>query len=200
MSRRIDLAGFQAKFVADSDPWATFTARDEANKRRAILRALGKPCHARVLELASGNGSNSVALARRAWALDACDGTARAVSLTRARLTAYRRARAHRLVLPGHFPRPMYDAIVIAELLYYLDRRAAVRLARDVARALRPGGRLVLAHHRIDFDDTTRTARGIHRHFLAAMGRRGVLRYRQRNARWQVAGLVIGDVRTMTGA
>ncbi len=58
MSRAISLAGFEATFRGNPDPWRTFTARDEMAKRRAILRALGPGPKGRVLELASGNGSN----------------------------------------------------------------------------------------------------------------------------------------------
>ncbi|MCI1141155.1 hypothetical protein MOP88_00435 [Sphingomonas sp. WKB10] len=73
----IDLAGFAAKFAGDDDPWRTFTARDEAVKRAAILHAIGHRPVGRVLELASGNGSNSAAIARMALCLDATEGTRR---------------------------------------------------------------------------------------------------------------------------
>ncbi len=82
MSRRIDLAGFDARFAADRDPWGTFVHRDEAVKRHAIVRALGPGPYARLLELGCGNGSNSIALAEHALRLDACDGTPSAARLT----------------------------------------------------------------------------------------------------------------------
>jgi SAM-dependent methyltransferase len=68
--------------------------------------------------------------------------------------------------LPGRLPRPVYDAVVVAELLYYLTPRDMVRVARDVAHVLRPGGRLILAHHRVDYYDFAQHARGIHERFL----------------------------------
>ena len=61
--KAIDLSGFAAKFAADEDPWRTFSNRDEAVKRAAILHALGPGPLGRVLELGSGNGSNSRAIA-----------------------------------------------------------------------------------------------------------------------------------------
>ena len=64
--KAIDLAGFSEKFSGNGDPWSTFTDRDEAVKRDAILHALGPGPIGRVLELASGNGSNSAAIAPRA--------------------------------------------------------------------------------------------------------------------------------------
>ena len=79
----IDLHGFDRKFAGDADPWSTFTDRDETHKRRAILHGVGPPPVGRVLELAAGNGSNSVALARRALRLDATEGTRSGTDLVR---------------------------------------------------------------------------------------------------------------------
>lgn len=164
--KAIDLKGFGDKFAADADPWQTFTARDEAVKRAAILHALGPGPIGRVLELASGNGSNSAAIAPRALRLDATEGTASGTRLIAEAIRYHPRARAIELVLPGRLPRVRYDAIVVAELLYYLSPQDMAMLATDVARGLRPGGRLVLAHHSIDFYDFAQHARDIHERFL----------------------------------
>jgi len=184
----IHLDGFEKTFEGSDDPWSTFTARDEAVKRNAILHALGPGAHGRVLELGAGNGSNSVALARHALALDATEGTSAGTDLIRQALAGSRRARAHQLPLPGRFPRSVYDAVVIAELLYYLSPRDMARVARDAARAMRPGGRLVLAHHRIDFHDFAQHACGIHRRFLAETDRDWRRLIGARSGRWIVAG------------
>lgn len=185
--RAIGLAGFEAKFAAHPDPWATFSARDEAIKRAAIARALGPGRKARVLELASGNGSNSRMLARRALYLHACEGTASGAALTRRALADAPHARVDRLRLPGRLPAARYDAVVIAELLYYLHPRALRELARDVHRVLAHRGRLVLAHHHIDFPDTAQPPARIHARFLAAIGAaRWRHRHGRRNDRWRV--------------
>lgn len=192
MSRRIDLAGFDARFAADHDPWGTFVNRDEAIKRHAIVRALGPGVHARVLELGCGNGSNSLALANRALKLDACDGAPSAVRLTAEVLAGREHAHAYHRELPARLPRPRYQAVVIAELLYYLAPGAMRRLATDIGRALAPGGWLVLAHHHIDFHDTAQTARGIHPRFLAATGRGWQPRWHRRTRRWTVESGQLG--------
>ncbi|HET7312784.1 class I SAM-dependent methyltransferase [Salinisphaera sp.] len=190
MSRRIDLARFETHFATDPDPWATWRARDEAVKRRAIVRALGAQRHARVLELASGNGSNSAALVRKSWRLLACDGSRTGAALTAQALAPHDRARARLAVLPEDYPRHTFDAIVIAELLYYLTPVAMARLAEKTAQTLRPGGRLVLAHHHITFHDAAQPGRGIHTRFLAATGRRWRRCRARRNRRWQIESFI----------
>lgn len=184
--RPITLAGFERTFTDDADPWRTFVDRDEGRKRAAIVRALGPGRWGRVLELAAGNGSNSVALAAHALRLDATEGTAAGTTLTRKALAGVAHASVSELTVPGRFPRPVYDAIVIAELLYYLSPRDMATLARDVRAALRPGGRLVLAQHRIDFHDFAQHARDIHPRFVAATGARWIERSVDRTARWRV--------------
>lgn len=182
----IDVAGFEAKFAGDADPWSTWTDADEAVKRAAILHALGAPPLGRVLELGAGNGSNSVGLAARALRLDATEATAEGTRLVAEAVSGRRGARALQLVVPASPPRPAYDAIVIAELLYYLTPRAMAALAAQVAARLRPGGRLVLAHHRITFYDFVQHADGIHRRFLAGTNVGWRCRMVRRTGRWQV--------------
>nr|WP_281422880.1 class I SAM-dependent methyltransferase [Sphingomonas yunnanensis] len=139
------------------------------------------------MELAAGNGSNSRALAARALRLDATEATEAGTRLVEAALLGRgARARAIRLTVPARFPRPRYDAVVVAELLYYLDPSAMARTARDVACALRPGGMLVLAHHRIDFHDFAQHAASLQRRFLRATGRRWRTRPVRRTGRWVV--------------
>ncbi len=185
--RPITLDGFDAKFAASADPWSTFTDHDEAVKRRAILHALGPGPIGRVLELAAGNGSNSAAIAPRARRLDATEATASGTALVaQAIADAAPRARAMRLAVPGRFPQQCYDAIVVAEFLYYLTPLQMRRTARDVAISLRPGGTLVLAHHRIDFPDFAQSAAGIQTRFLAATGRGWRVRAVRRTGHWVV--------------
>lgn len=183
----ITLAGFDAKFVADNDPWATFSNADEALKRSAILHAIGSGRWGRVLELAAGNGSNSAAIAPRALRLDATEATVSGTKLVATAVRAHKaRARAIRLAVPARLPRLRYDVVVVAELIYYLSPQAMAQTARDVGTALRPGGTLVMAHHRVDFPDFMQHAAHIQRRFLAATGRRWRVRVVRRTSRWIV--------------
>jgi cyclopropane fatty-acyl-phospholipid synthase-like methyltransferase len=184
----VDLAGFEAKFTRDADPWRTWTAPDEVLKRTAILHALGPGPIGRVLELGAGNGSNSHAFARRALRLDATEATPQGTRLVADAIRdAAPRARAAQLIVPAPFPRPQYDVIVIAELLYYLSVRDMAALARQVAQRLRPGGTLILAHHRITFYDFAQHAAGIHARFLAQTRRGWRGRTVRRTDRWIVS-------------
>lgn len=187
--RPIDLAGFEDTFGGDDDPWRTFSDRDEAVKRAAILHGVGAGPIGRVLELGAGNGSNSVAVAARARRLDATEGTAKGTKLVAEALRHAPRARALRLALPARFPRARYDTIVVAELLYYLSARDMAQVAADVAAALRPGGRLVLAHHRIDFHDFSQHAEGIHERFLGGTRRDWSEGTSRRTGRWIVQSM-----------
>ena len=185
--RPITVAGFDAKFADNDDPWRTFDDPDEALKRRAILHAVGAGPWGRVLEIAAGNGSNSAAMAPRARRLDATEATEHGTQLVTKAVRPYQgRARAIRLAVPARFPRPRYDIIVVAELLYYLSPRAMAHTARDIAKSLRPSGTLVLAHHRIDFPDFAQHAADIQRRFLTATGRAWRVRRVRQTGNWGV--------------
>ncbi|WP_277978985.1 methyltransferase [Sphingomonas phyllosphaerae] len=193
--RPITLNGFDRKFVDDDDPWSTFTNRDEAQKRRAILHAMGRGPWGRVLELAAGNGSNSAAIAARALRLDATEGTASGTTLVAKALKGRRRARALKLIVPAALPRLRYDIAVVAEVIYYLSARDMAHTARDVATALRPGGVLVLAHHRVDYPDFAQHAPHLQHAFLRATGRRWQVRVVRRTGRWVVLACSASDRR-----
>jgi hypothetical protein len=60
------------------------------------------------------------------------------------------------------------------------------QLARQVATRLRPGGKLILAHHRITFYDFAQHAEGIQERFLAASDASWTSRVVRRTGRWSV--------------
>ena len=185
--KAITLAGFDAKCAEDDDPWRTFSHRDEALKRRAILHGMGAGPWGRVLELAAGNGSNSASIAPRALRLDATEGTASGTALVERAIRARAgRARAIRLAVPARPPKSRYDIVLVAELLYYLSPRAMAGTALSVAERLRAGGTLVLAHHRIDFHDFAQRALHIQERFLAATGQKWRVRVVRRTGHWIV--------------
>ena len=186
----ITLAEFDARFRADADPWGTTRKRDEAVKREAILQALGAGRRGVVWELASGNGSNSAALARRALRLVATDGSPRAVELTAKALDTHPNAVAQEGCLPDGLPEGGVDAVVVAEVLYYLTSAQIAQLGRKLASTLRPRSRVVLAHHLTDFSDTASRPADCHAKLWRALLQSGrnldSARTLTRTRRWRV--------------
>ncbi len=165
MTAPIRIDGFEAVFSKAEDPWGTYEGREEAIKRNAILRACGTR-RGRALELACGNGSNTRELARYALRLTALDGAPSAVAITRRRAGGPR-VNVREALLPDGAPRHAFDLIVIAEVLYYLSREEIARLGRRLG--LARGGRLVLAHHHVDFPDTSSRPADCHERLVVAM-------------------------------
>lgn len=178
--------GFEKKFARDDDPWGTFVNRDEANKRRAIRHALGTRMAGRTLELACGNGSNSIMLAHRTLRLIACDGAPSAVSLTSGRLKHVRNAAAQLCILPEGLPRAAFDRMVAAEILYYLSPSDLAKLAFRVGHSLAPRGELILCHHHLRFHDSAQDPARVHDRFCRSLPFQVRPAWRYRNARWFV--------------
>ena len=183
MSTPIRIEGFERVFARDADPWGTYRRRDEAVKRQAILRACGRT-RGRALELACGNGSNTGALGRRSLRLLALDGAPSAVAIARERAGGPRVA-VREALLPGGTPRDRFDLIVVAEVLYYLRADEIGRLGERLR--LAPGGRLVLAHHHVDFPDTSSHPARAHAALCEAMAPLERV-FHHRTHRWRVEG------------
>lgn len=148
----IDADGFETLFQRDSDPWDYAGSLFEAYKRRELLRACGHRKFGRGLEIACANGETSRHLAPRCLNLLAVDASPTVVEAARRRVQApgLRFAVAR---LPGETPRGPFDLIVASEILYYLAAADMAALLDKLAVSLAPGGRLVLLHHTIGFDD-----------------------------------------------
>ena len=148
--------GFSAQARADID-YDGVTARVRATFERAaavpLLRALepvavaavelaGVASGQRVLDAGAGDGNVAVACAARGAEVDACDLAAAMVARGEERTgAAVRWARADVQALP--YPDATFDVVIstVGAALAPRPRRTAAELAR----VLRPGGRLVLA-------------------------------------------------------
>lgn len=165
----ITIGGFDATFAANRDPWNTFANRDERLKRKAIVHALGPAKLGLVWEPACGNGSNIKEIASRALQLKSSDGSATAVEVAiQNNKPSHRIAISQELLPPGQTI-VKYDAIIFSEILYYLKNREFQQLANGLDRWLKPGGRLILAHHHIDFNDFAQRAQFVHRKLQQAL-------------------------------
>ncbi len=187
--KHADLDHFETLFAGSDDPWGTRHRHGEAVKRAAILHLLPSYRVGRLLELGCGNGSNSMALARRCLTLDACDGSHSAVRLTRRALASYQHAKVHHLVLPGRFPGRSYDAVVVSELFYYLSNRSLEDVVAEIGRTLCTGGTLVLCHHHRQFADASQRQDTLHHRVLKMEPGRYITVRRVRTGKWEIVSV-----------
>lgn len=153
MTKPIDLNGFEALFQATIDPWNYRSSRFERHKRDVLLRACGSRQAGRALELACAIGETSRVLSGRCLHLLATDGAPTALAEARRRTDPKARIAYRQTVLPRDCPRGPFDLVVVSEIAYYLTRRDLAALARALVGALAPGGRVVVLHHVVRFDD-----------------------------------------------
>jgi SAM-dependent methyltransferase len=181
----VSLAGFEEKFGTDPDPWNTWSAHYEAVKRDALAHMIGPGRYGRALELAAGNGSNTLMVASKALRLTVTEGTSAGAHLVEKAVRGRARVRVVRHDLAERLPGHAFDLIVISEVLYYLAPGPFLTLAREVERTLMPGGRLVLLHHGENFADRARPADTVHADFIAAIGKVLSLQRDMRTRRWR---------------
>jgi peptidoglycan/xylan/chitin deacetylase (PgdA/CDA1 family)/glycosyltransferase involved in cell wall biosynthesis/SAM-dependent methyltransferase len=146
---------FESLFAERADPW-DYTNPYERTKYRQTLDAVPGRV-GRALELGCAEGHFTEQLAGRVGELVAADISQTALDRARARCAGFENVEYLRLdvatdPLPGGF-----DLIVCSEILYYLDGRPELdAAAARLARALRPGGRLVTAHAHVVADQPGR--------------------------------------------
>ncbi|MEF2072208.1 class I SAM-dependent methyltransferase [Consotaella aegiceratis] len=151
--KAIDPAGFEAKFRQNADPWNYAGSRFEAFKRGVLLQACGAGQRGRVLELACANGVTTMALRTRVLRIVGIDASPTAIEAARHRTHDCDRIRVEVGLLPHDMPRGPFDLIVVSELLYYLPERNLFQTLARLRTATAPGGRVVLLHHLLNFDD-----------------------------------------------
>ena len=164
----IDLRAFWTDYLLGRDrrlgmELVTATAAYR-NFMEAQIRLLGMGAGARVADLGSGTGDFPLLLARRpglppGLRIDAIDYVPQALARGRDRLRAVPRAgalRVDRVVADLEGPAGIglldgcYDAALVSLVVGYLADPE--RCLREIARILRPGGRLVLSNLRRDAD------------------------------------------------
>ena len=137
------------QFGKREDPFSYATTPYEAARLAAMDAALGAAPLGPVLEAGCAEGHFTETLARRSSRVLALDISA--VALERARRRAPRAVPVEADLMTWE-PRDEapFDAIVIGDVLYYLDRPGVsaefAALFPRIASWLKPGGRLLLAH------------------------------------------------------
>lgn len=156
------LAGFEARYRADPDPWSYQSSRYEHDKYAATLAACGPGPFSSALELGSSIGAFSRQLAPRCERLTTIDGAPTAVAAARSRLADCAHVDAIIGTIPEDVPRRSYDLVVGSEILYYLSSEVLEATLAMLAQVLAPGGRLVAVHWRPAGPERPFTAAEVH--------------------------------------
>ncbi|KAA0970720.1 methyltransferase domain-containing protein [Aureimonas fodinaquatilis] len=186
----IDLDGFEKLFRASGDPWNYRSSRFEAIKRRHLIQACGSRKAGRALEVACANGETSRALLPHCLTLTAVDGAPTALAEARRLTNPNLRIQYRYAVLPQDTPRGPFDLIVVSEIAYYLSTRALNQLIKALEHALAPGGRIVILHHLVPFDDAARLPELAHGKMRQAFSRSMIKVFMKRCSRYEVVAFV----------
>lgn len=138
------------QFRKREDPFSYGSDPYETARLAAIEAALGTARIGSLLELGCAEGHLTERLVRKADAVTAVDISAVALARARRRAPSARFREADLMTwepAPGEGP---FDAVVFAEVLYYLDRPVVKRefeaMFPRIVSWLKPGGRLVMSH------------------------------------------------------
>jgi hypothetical protein len=159
----MDLAGFEARYQAEGDPWGYLERDYEREKYDATLSACGPGPFAHALELGASIGVFSGRLAARARRLTTIDFAPTAVAEARERLAGQAHVDVRLGRLPGDLPSGRYDLVVASEILYYLDPAALTGTLAGLEPTMLPGARLVAVHWRPAGPDRPTDAENVHR-------------------------------------
>lgn len=137
---------FETLFSRKADPWQ-YTHPYEQKKYEQTLLLLQNKTFDKALEIACAEGHFTVQLAPRVKALDALDISEVALARAAERCGNFAHIRFERKDLMKDDLPGGYDLIVCSEVLYYAgEKKDLDRVAKKLARALAPGGCLVMAH------------------------------------------------------
>lgn len=182
-----DVESFEAMFQSSIDPWNYRTSLFEARKRQVLLRACGSNKVGRGLELACAIGETSRALMCRCLSLVATDGAPTALAEAK-RLTPSELRIDYRLgLLPMDVPRGPFNLIVVSEIAYYLSCRQLNELARTLIKVVATGGKIVVLHHVIPFDDAAQPPAMAQARLCRALSVKMVRVHEKRHGRFVVA-------------
>ncbi len=167
MKVSLDAAYFERVYAANPDPWGFETSAFEAKKYRASLAALPRDQYAEALEIGSSIGVFSTLLAARTKRLLGTDVNAKALACARERCVAMPFVRFELCSIPRQFPTGRFDLVVCSEVAYYWSDADLALAIDEIARALVPGGDVLLVHFLPAVPDYVRTGDAVHAIVLA---------------------------------
>ncbi|MGY1619610.1 class I SAM-dependent methyltransferase [Geodermatophilus sp. SYSU D00691] len=137
------MAGYDDELADWFAAHATGSAFNAHYDRPAVLDLLGGVAGRRVLDAGCGAGHLTAELVARGADVVGVDGSARLLRHARARLGPGVPLVRHDLERPLGIADGSFDDAVLALVLHHVDDRA--QLLRELARVVRPGGRLVVS-------------------------------------------------------
>lgn len=143
---------FEARYVANIDPWSFATSSYEDARYQAILDELGSGRFTNAYEPGCSVGVLTERLAPRCDRLLAVDVSATAVARACARCIGHPGLEV-RVGSITDAPPPDLDLVVMSEVGYYFELAELDRIIDSLADALHPGARLVACHWRGHSDD-----------------------------------------------
>lgn len=154
---RTDRRSFFESWFEREDPW-NYGSAYEREKYARQMQLLPEGGLGVALELACAEGRFTKQLAQHVDRLIAADISARALERARIRCRDKRNVEFRQLDLCNDPLPAAMDLIVCSEVLYFLNDEEELRdVAKRLAAALKPGGRLLTAHAFILSDDMSRT-------------------------------------------
>ncbi len=160
-------AYFDALYEENPDPWSFETSPYELAKYDRTTALLGERHYRSGLEIGCSVGVLTADLARHVDGLLSVDVSARALARARERNAAARNVRFERRRIPAEFPKERFDLIVLSEVGYYWSDDDLTAARDAIARALEPGGDLVLVHYLPKVADYVRDGDAVHAAFLS---------------------------------
>jgi hypothetical protein len=166
----MDAAAFDARYVAEGDPWGYHTSDYERAKYAATLAACGPGPFGSALELGASIGVFSTQLAPRCEQLTTIDFSPVAVQAARRELSGFPHAEALVGEIPGAIDGRPRHLVVASEILYYLQPAALATTLVELEQRLVRGGRLVVVHWRPPGPERPFSAAEVHGRVCAQPG------------------------------
>ena len=148
MRKSASLSGayFDGLYQADADPWKFATSPYEAAKYAETLAALRGERASHALEMGCSIGVLTRQLAPLCERLVATDIAPLALSQARERCRGFGNIDYRLAHAPADGIDGVFDLMVLSEIVYYWDDGDIATVGEAIARALAPGGRILLVH------------------------------------------------------
>ncbi len=142
-----DPSYFRSMYAGHDDPWGFEDRWYEQRKRAVTLALLPRPRYARGFEPGCANGALTVRLQERCVHLVACELVPEVAQRATDRMAGHRHVEIHCGAIPGWWPAPPIDLLVLSEVAYYLTPDGRTQAAAAIERTLAPEGDIVAVHY-----------------------------------------------------